>query len=131
MKKQNIITAAILLAVSGASTAVFAVPAITDYTQATSAYEDAFVSGNFNASSGNQEQSSYDLDLSLDYEKVFSSPNRNTKLDFNGTGFASKGSSSGEESTNTYQALGSATVDNYFTPGSNADFLVWQRRNWS
>ena len=122
MKKHNVLTAAILVAVTTASTTAFAVPAITDYTEATSAYEDAFVSGNFNASSGNQEQSSYDLDLSLDYEKVFSSPNRNTKLDFNGTGSASKGSSNGDESTNTYQALGSATVDNYFRPGSNAGF---------
>ena len=122
MKKQSVLTAAILLAATGISTSAFAVPAITDYTEATSSYEDAFVSGNFNASSGNQEQSSYDLDLSLDYEKVFSSPNRNTKLDFNGSGSASKGSTSGAESTNTYQALGSATVDNYFRPGSKAAF---------
>ena len=122
MKKQNVLTAAILLAATSATTTAFAVPAITDYTQATSAYEDAYISGNFNAQDGNQGQASYDLDLSLDYEKVFSSPNRNTKLDFNGTGSASKGSNNGDESTNTYQALGSATVDNYFRPGSNAGF---------
>jgi len=122
MKKQNVLTAAILMAVTGASTTAFAAPAITDYEQATSSYEDAFVTGNFNANSGNQEQSSYDLDLSLDYEKVFSSPNRNTKIDFLGSGSASKGSASGAESTNTYQALGSATVDNYFRPGSKAGF---------
>ena len=122
MKKHSLINAAILMAITGASTTAFAVPAITDYQQATSAYEDAYISGNFNANSGNQEQSSYDLDLNLDYEKVFSSPNRNTKLDFNGTGSASKGSSQGAESTNTYQALGAATVDNYFRPGSKAGF---------
>lgn len=122
MKKQNVLTTAILMTMVGATSTASAVPAITDYQQATSAYEDAYISGNFNASSGNQEQSSYDLDLSLDYEKVFSSPNRNTKLDFNGTGSASKGSTSGAESTNTYQALGSATVDNYFRPGSKAGF---------
>ena len=122
MKTQNVLTAAILLAVSGASTTAFAVPAITDYQQATSAYEDAYISGNYNANSGNQGQSSYDLNLSLDYEKVFSSPNRNTKLDFNGTGSSSKGSTAGDQSTNTYQALGSATVDNYFRPGSKAGF---------
>lgn len=122
MKKQNVLTASILMAVAGTTTTAFAVPAITDYQQATSAYEDAYISGNFNANSGNQDQSSYDLDLSLDYEKVFSSPNRNTKLDFNGTGSSSKGSASGAESSNTYQALGAATVDNYFRPGSKAGF---------
>ena len=121
MKKQSILTASTLLLVTSAS-AAFAVPAITDYQQATSAYEDAYISGNFNANSGNQDQSSYNLDLDLDYEKVFSSPNRNTKIDFNGTGSASKGSNNGDESTNTYQALGSATVDNYFQPGSKGTF---------
>ncbi len=121
MKKQSILTATSFLLVTGTSTAL-AVPAITDYQQATSAYEDAYISGNFNANSGNQDQSSYNLDLDLDYEKVFSSPNRNTKIDFYGTGSASKGSNSGDESTNTYQALGSATVDNYFQPGSKGAF---------
>ena len=122
MKKQNLLAASILIAVSGASTTAFAVPAITDYEQATSAYEDAYITGNFNANSGNQEQSSYNLDLGLDYEKVFSSPSRNTKIDFLGSGSVNKGSSAGENSTNTYQALGSATVDNYFRPGSKAGF---------
>ena len=122
MKKQNILTMAILMTVTGASTTALAVPAITDYQQATSAYEDAYISGNFNANSGNQDQSSYNLDLDLDYEKVFSSVNRNTKIDFNGSGSAAKGANSGDESTNTYQGLGSATVDNYFRPNSKAGF---------
>ena len=122
MKKQNLLASTIMMAVTGASTTAFAVPSITDYQEATSSYDDAYISGNFNASDGNQGQSSYNLDLDLDYEKVLSSPDRNTKLDFNGSGSLSKGSTLGAESTNTYQALGSATVDNYFTPGSKAGF---------
>ncbi len=122
MKKQNVLTAAVMMAFTGAATTVSAEPLITDYKEATSAYEDAYISGNLNLDSGNQDQTSYDLDLTVDYEKVFSSPNRNTKLDFLGTGSVSKGSTSGDERTSDYQALGSATVDSYFRPGSNAGF---------
>ncbi len=122
MKKQNVLTAAVMMAFTGAATTVSAEPAITDYKEATSAYEDAYLSGTFNLDSGNQDQTSYDLDLTADYEKVFSSPNRNTKLDFLGTGSVSKGSTSGDERTSDYQALGSATVDSYFRPGSKAGF---------
>jgi len=75
-----------------------------------------------NTNDGNQDQASYNLDLTLDYEKVFSSPNRNTKIDFLGTGSSSKGGNDGDKSSSTYQALGAATVDNYFTPNSNAAF---------
>ncbi len=39
-----------------------------------------------------------------------------------GTGTSAKGGNTGDKSSSTYQALGSATVDNYFTPDSNAGF---------
>ncbi|WP_299876661.1 DUF481 domain-containing protein [uncultured Cocleimonas sp.] len=123
MNKQNLLGGAIALALTGAFTSAQAEPLITDYKEATSAYEDAYISGNFNTNDGNQDQASYNLDLTLDYEKVFSSPNRNTKIDFLGTGSSSKGGNDGDKSSSTYQALGAATVDNYFTtPNSNAAF---------
>ncbi|GAA0424989.1 hypothetical protein GCM10009133_36890 [Cocleimonas flava] len=122
MNKLNILGSAIALGLTGAFTSAHAEPLITDYKEATSAYEDAYVSGNFNSNDGNQDQASYNLDLTLDYEKVFSSPNRNTKIDFLGTGSSAKGGNEGDKSSSTYQALGSATVDNYFTPNSNAAF---------
>lgn len=122
MKKQNILTTAILITITAASTTAFAVPAITDYEQATSSYDDAFITGNFNANDGNQEQASFNLDLGLDYEKVFSSPKRETSIDFAGSGSVSRGSARGEDSTNTFQALGSVTVDNYFKPNSKGAF---------
>jgi len=120
MKKLKLLSAAI--AVSFITTPVFAEPSLFDYKQATSSYEDAYITGNFNVGSGNQGQSNYDLDLSLDYEKVFSSPSRNTKLDFIGAGSRSRGSNKGDKTNSTYQLLGSATVDNYFRANSNGSF---------
>lgn len=123
MTKQSLLKVAISTAiVSIGSTPLWAEPLITDYEKATSAYEDAYFSGNLNLDSGNQDQTSYDLDLSIDYEKVFSSKNRNTKLDFLGTGTVSRGSSDGDDRESTYQALGSVTVDNYFNPDNNEAF---------
>ncbi len=123
MKKMNLLSTAIAIGfISSVTTSAFAEPSLFNYTEATSSYEDAYILGNFNIGSGNQDQSNYDLDLSLDYEKVFSSPNRNTKLDFVGAGSRSRGSNDGDKTSSAYQLLGSATVDNYFQPNSNGAF---------
>lgn len=122
MKKNNNLKTAVIVALASITTTVMAEPLVTDYQEATSAYEDAFFTGNFDLNSGNQEQTSYNLDLTVDYEKVFSSPNRNTKLDFLGSGSRKKGSNSGDSTTSNYQALGSATIDNYFVPDSKGRF---------
>ncbi|PID33832.1 MAG: hypothetical protein CR955_00845 [Thiotrichales bacterium] len=122
MYKQNILSGSIALALVGAVTTAQAEPLITDYKEATSAYEDAYLSGSFNLNSGNQDQTSYNLDLQTDYEKVFSSPDRNTKIDFLGTGSIRKGGNSGDEKEDTYQALGSVTSDKYFHSGSKGAF---------
>ena len=122
MKKQNVLTAAVMMAFTGAATTVSAEPAVIDYKEATSSYEDAYVSGQFNLDSGNQEQTSYDLDLTLDYERVFSSPDRNTKIDFLGSGSRTRGPNNADDDQSDYQALGSITSDKYFTPGSKGAF---------
>jgi hypothetical protein len=123
MNKKNILSTLIALTFSASLTApVMAEPSLFNYQEATSSYEDAFVTGSFDVGSGNQGQTSYDLDLSLDYEKVFSSPDRNTKLDFIGSGSRSRGSTDGAEATSDFQLLGSATIDNYFQPGSSGSF---------
>lgn len=117
------LSAAIAATLIGAvATPAFAVPTLFEYKEATSSYEDAYVTGNFNVGSGNQDQSNYNLDLSLDYEKVFSSPDRNTKLDFTGSGSRSRGSNEGDTTKSDFQMLGSATMDNYFQPGSKGSF---------
>ena len=120
MKKQTILSSVIVLA--SFATPVMAEPSLLSFQEATSSYEDAYVTGNFNVGSGNQEQASYDLDLSLDYEKVFSSPDRNTKLDFTGSGSRSRGSKDGDKTKSNFQLQSSATVDNYFQPGSKGSF---------
>lgn len=122
MNTRNVLTTAIMMALGSVATTAIAEPSVTDYKEATSAYEDAYFTGNFNLDSGNQEQSSYDLDLTVDYERVFSSPDRNTKLDFLGTGSRSRGPNNTDGSKSDYQALGSATVDTYLRPESSGAF---------
>jgi ribosome-associated protein YbcJ (S4-like RNA binding protein) len=119
MTKLKVVTASVMLALTGSA---FAVPAVTDYDDATSAYQDAYVSGQFNLNSGNQEQTSYDLDVALDYEQVFSSPDLNTKIDFLGSGSRYRGPNDNDEDQSYYQALGSITADKYFKPGSHGAF---------
>lgn len=119
MKKLNVVTASVMMALTGS---VLAVPAVTDYDEATSAYQDAYVSGQFNFNSGNQEQDSYDLDVILDYEQVFSSPDLNIKIDFLGSGSRYRGANADDEDESDYQALSSVTADKYFEPGSNGAF---------
>lgn len=93
-----------------------------DYKEATSAYEDAYLNGQFDYQSGNQEQSSYNLDLGLDYEKVFSSAARNTKIDFTGATSRKRGPNASDESISNYLATGSITSDQYLEPNSNGAF---------
>ncbi len=131
MKQTTLLSTAIVATLISSS--AFAEPSLFDYKEATSSYEDAYLTGNFLVGKGNptkdkksgkvsQAQSYYNLDLSIDYEKVFSSASRNTKLDFNGKGSRERGANKGDASTSNYQLLGSATVDNYFRPNSNAAF---------
>jgi hypothetical protein len=123
MKKHHILTAAITLAFSASLIApVMAEPSLLSYQEATSSYEDAYVTGSFDIGNGNQGQTDYNLDLSLDYEKVFSSPDRNTKLDFTGLGSRSRSSTDGAGTTSNFALLGAATIDNYFQPNSRGAF---------
>lgn len=122
MQNYPVLTTAIAIVLGSATTSLFAEPLVTDYKEATSAYEDAYVTGSFNLQDGNQEQVSYDLDLTIDYERVFSSPDRNTKLDFLAAGSRSRGGNNTDDDESNYQALGSATIDSYFQPGSDAGF---------
>ncbi len=119
--KRQILSSSIAMAI--ASTAAMAAEVtLYDYKEATSAYEDAYINGALDMQSGNQDQSSYNLDLSADYERVFSSPDQNTKIYFSGTTNRSRGPNDGDKSDNSYQALGSITSDQYFTPGSSGAF---------
>ncbi|HHL19519.1 MAG TPA: DUF481 domain-containing protein [Thiothrix sp.] len=122
MNKRNRLSFAIIMAFVGSTPSVFAEPLITDYQEATSAYEDAYVTGSFNLNDGNQEQASFDLDLEINYEKVISSPNRNIKFDAAGTGSRTRGPNDGDETQSSYQALSGVTMDKYFQPNTKAGF---------
>ena len=122
MKNQTIVITGVAVASSLFTLTASAVPSILSYKEASSAYSDAYVTGHFNAANGNQERANYDADLSLDYEKVLSTPSRNIKYDLTATGTKSRSSKDGENSKNTYQAFGSATMDKYFRAGSRGAF---------
>lgn len=122
MKNVNVLSAAVSMALLGATSTVFAEPAITDYQEATSAYEDAYFTGNFNLDSGNQDQTSYDLDLEADYERVFSSPDRNIKIDAIGNLERTRAGTAGADSQSYWNANSAITMDKYFVPGSSAGF---------
>ena len=122
--KSNKLAFVIATAVAGSSASMAMAESISlyDYEEATSAYEDAYINADFDAKSGNQDQTSYDLDLSLDFEKVVSSPDRNTTFEFFGDTTKNRGGNAADKSVSNYQAFGSAKMDNYFEPGSNGAF---------
>ncbi|WP_305425793.1 DUF481 domain-containing protein [Photobacterium leiognathi] len=93
-----------------------------DYEDATSAYEDAYLDAQFDLRSGNQDQTSYNAVMSANYDRVFSSANRNTRIDFTGDGTISQGPNANDERKETYQALASLITDMYFAPTVN-DFF--------
>ncbi len=123
MKSTKLACAIATVIASGYGVAAFAEEvSLYDYEQATSAYEDAYINAQFNLQNGNQAQTSYDLDLNLDYEKVFTSADQNTKLDFVGETSRSRGPNVDDATISHYQASGAITNDNYFQPNSNGAF---------
>ncbi|EAR54207.1 hypothetical protein SKA34_03820 [Photobacterium sp. SKA34] len=93
-----------------------------DYDEATSAYEDAYLDAQFDLRDGNQDQTSYNAVVSANYDRVFSSANRNTRIDFVGDTNISQGPNKNDERKENYQALASLTNDMYFNPKVN-DFF--------
>ena len=122
MKTQSI-KAAIAVAIATASLPALAEVTLYDYTEATSAYEDAYLSGSANiGKSRGDKQTAYDLKLDADYKKVFSSPSSDTTLEFNGNGLVTRAGTAGAKSSDSYTAGAAVTSDQYFTPGSKGAF---------
>ena len=118
------IAAALSVALLTVAGSVSAEVTLYDYTEATSAYQDAYLTGQFNATDGNgHSQMAYNANIALDYDRVISSPNRNLGMQFNADGALSRGSSAGASSDSNYLATGGVTADNYFRPGSKG--LFW------
>lgn len=93
-----------------------------DYEQPTSAYEDAYVSGRLNINSGNQDQTSHDLNLDMNYERVFSSPDRDIKFNGDLQGSSKRGPSAGDATQDNYIGTGSVGMNKYFQPNSKGAF---------
>jgi hypothetical protein len=123
MNTKNTLASAVsiaLLTISGASTAEVT---LYDYTEATSAYEDAYLTGSFSANDGNGfDQSSYSAALGFDAERVFSSASRNTTIEAAAAGTISRGSTEGDNSESNFTAGIAGQVDNYFRPNSKGAF---------
>ncbi|MGV6808575.1 MAG: DUF481 domain-containing protein [bacterium] len=94
-----------------------------DYKEASSAYEEAYIGGNLNITKNREDkQTAYDLNLNIDYDKVFSSPDRDTTLRVYADGNVKRDGTEDAESVDNYTAGASTTVDNYFAPNSNGGF---------
>jgi len=107
-----------LMAIATTSQAV----SLYDYDQPTSAYEDAYVSGQFDMNSGNQERTSHNLDLYGNYQRVFSSPNRDVKVSADGAYHSNKSAKQGESTQEDYIGNAVVSVNNYFQPNSRGAF---------
>ena len=107
-----------LMAIATTSQAV----SLYDYDQPTSAYEDAYVSGQFDMNSGNQERTSHNLDLYGNYQRVFSSPNRDVKVSADGAYHSNKSAKKGESTQEDYIGNAAVSVNNYFQPNSRGAF---------
>lgn len=93
-----------------------------DYEQPTSAYEDAYVSGRLNVNSGNQDQTSHDLNIDTRYDRVFSSPDRDIKVSGNLQGSSKRGGNTGDSTVENYLGTGSVGMNKYFQPNSKGAF---------
>ena len=87
---------------------------ITDYLDPESIYEEAFILGQFNSKSGNQDQSSYDLALKADYEKNYSTLPRSWRFLADGSTDISRGSNPAVERQERTFANAHANIDSYF-----------------
>ena len=121
--KQQSLKLAIGLIFSGAVIPAMADVSLYDYTEATSAYEDAYLSASANVSKNRGDaQSGYDLKLKGDYEKVISTPKRDKTFKLNADGHVNRASTAGAKSTDAYTAGASTTIDTYFREGSKGAF---------
>lgn len=87
---------------------------LTDYTNPVSRYEDAFVEGKLSTNSGNQDQTSYNGNLNLDWQSAYSSLPRTFGLRANALADVSRGPNDGDEQQKAVSANVAGNVDNYF-----------------
>lgn len=89
---------------------------ISDYLDPQSEWEEAFLLGQFNSKSGNQEQTSYNLSVEADYEHNYSSLPRVWQLAADGATNLSRGPNRDDPAVEATLAHAHAHMDNYFHP---------------
>lgn len=120
--KSNVLAWSIASILVSTTSSVLADVTLYDYEEPSSAYEDAYVSGRLNVNSGNQDQTSHDLSVDMNYERVFSSPDRDVTVDADLQGSSKRGGDEGDETVENYLGTASTSVNNYFKPGSRGGF---------
>jgi len=121
--KQKTLKVAISLAISTIAIPAMADVTLYDYTEATSAYEDAYLSANANVARTRKDgQASYNLNVNSKYNKVISTPRRDTTFKLNADGNVSRSGKKGADSEHSYTVNGSSTIDTYFREGSKGAF---------
>lgn len=120
--KKHVLALGVMSSVSAMAQPVLADVTLYDYEQPTSAYENAYVSGRLNVNSGNQAQTSHDASLDMNYERVFSSADRDLKVNGDLLGTSKRDGAAGATTQEAYIGTGSVGVNNYFQPGSKGAF---------
>lgn len=118
--KKNLLALSLMAAALPSTT--WAEVTLFDYEEASSAYEDAYVSGRLNVNSGNQDQTSYELNVDADYERVLSTPDRDVRFDGSVQGFSKRGGAATDNTEENYLGNATTSFNRYFAPGSKGAF---------
>ena len=121
--KQKTLKLAIFAAMSAVAIPASADVTLYDYTEATSAFEDAYLSASANiARTRKDSQASYNVNLNGNYNKVISTPKRDTTFKLKADGRVSRSGVKDAKSEDAYTINGSSTIDTYFREGSKGAF---------
>ena len=94
-----------------------------DYEEASSSYEEAYVNGSMFVGKGRgDDQTAYNFNLNVDYDKTLSTADRDLNIKADADGQISRDGTAGASKEDSYTAGVSVTADNYFQPGSNGAF---------
>ncbi len=96
---------------------------MTDYKVVDSLYQDSYLNGNLNVDSGNQEQTSYNINLNANAEVVKSTLPYSFDLKFDGNSNFSQGPNETDDSLESYDTTATGHFDKYLN--SNNQFFVY------
>ncbi len=86
---------------------------ITDYKVVDSYYQDAYLNGNLNVNSGNQEQTSYDLHIDANFKTLQSTLPYSWDLEVIGNSDFNRGENEEDDSQESYNTIANAHFDKY------------------